>query len=228
MTPQPQRTGRTGRPPRLSQEAVLTAAQHVLDQEGPEHLSMRRLAQELSSTAMALYHYVRDKDELLLLLLERHAQRFPRPELPADPRERLISAAQALHDILAECPWIVEVLASDDLMAVSALWIVENIIDAGIQCGLTPEEAVYAYRVIWYYTAGELTIRVNRERHHAELGRPPHRDKAFAALTPEEFPRLASLADQWDEITTRDTHREGLVAIVDGLLSRTRSTRKAT
>ncbi|MDX3525578.1 TetR/AcrR family transcriptional regulator [Streptomyces sp. ID05-39B] len=228
MTSQPRRTGRTGRPPRLSQEAVLTAAQHVLDEEGPEHLSMRRLAQELSSTAMALYHYVRDKDELLLLLLERHAQRFPRPELPADPRERLISASQALHDILAECPWIVEVLASDDLMAVSALWIVENIIDAGIQCGLTPEEAVYAYRVIWYYTAGELTIRVNRERHHAGLERPPHRDKAFATLTPEEFPRLASLADRWDEITTRDTHREGLVAIVDGLLSRTHASQKTT
>ncbi|KOU08989.1 TetR/AcrR family transcriptional regulator [Streptomyces ardesiacus] len=228
MTPQTRRTGRTGRPPRLSQEAILTAAQRLLDEEGPEHLSMRRLAQELSSTAMALYHYVRDKDELLLLLLERHAQRFPRPALPADPRERLLAASQALHDILAECPWIVEVLASDDLMAVSALWIVENMIDAAIQCGLGPDEAVYAYRVIWYYTAGELTIRVNRERHHAGLERPPHRDKAFAALTPDEFPRLASLAGRWDEITTRDTHREGLVAIVDGLLSRAGGARGAT
>ncbi|MFE2248477.1 TetR/AcrR family transcriptional regulator [Streptomyces lavendulae] len=221
MTPQTRRTGRTGRPPRLSQEAILTAAQHVLDEEGPEHLSMRRLAQELSSTAMALYHHVRDKDELLLLLLERHAQRFARPELPTDPRDRLIAASRALHDILAECPWIVEVLTSDDLMAVSALWIVENMIDAGIECGLSPEEAVYAYRVIWYYTAGELTIRVNRERHHAGLERPPHRDKAFATLEPQEFPRLAALAGQWNEITTRDTHHEGLVAIVDGLLSRT-------
>jgi AcrR family transcriptional regulator len=221
-------TRRTGRPPRLSQEAILTAAQRLLDEEGPEKLSMRRLAQELSSTAMALYHYVRDKDELLLLLLERHAQRFPRPELPADPRERLIAAGRALHDILADCPWIVEVLASDDLMAVSALWIVETVIDAGIEYGLSPEEAVYAYRVIWYYTAGELTIRVNRERRHAGLERPPYRDKVFAALTPEEFPRLASLADRWDEITTRDTHREGLVDIVDGLLSRADGTRKAT
>ncbi|MER6615940.1 TetR/AcrR family transcriptional regulator [Streptomyces xantholiticus] len=220
MTPRTRRTGRTGRPPRLSQEAILTAAERILDEDGPEKLSMRRLAQELSSTAMALYHHVRDKDELLLLLLERHAEQFPRPELPTEPRERLIAASQVLHDILAECPWIVEVLASDDLMAVSALWIVENMIDAAIECGLSPEEAVYAYRVIWYYTAGELTIRVNRERHHAGLERPPHRDKAFAALTPEDFPRLASLAGQWDEITARDTHRQGLMAIVDGLLAR--------
>ncbi|MFI8288667.1 TetR/AcrR family transcriptional regulator [Streptomyces sp. ms191] len=226
MTPRTRSTGRIGRPPRLSQEAILTAAQRILDEEGPEHLSMRRLAQELSSTAMALYHHVRDKDELLLLLLERHAQGFQRPELPTDPRERLITASQVLHDILAECPWIVEVLASDDLMAVSALWIVENMIDAAIECGLSPEEAVYAYRVIWYYTAGELTIRVNRERHHAGLERPPHRDKAFASLAPEEFPRLASLAARWDEITTRDTHRQGLVAIVDGLLSRTGTERR--
>ncbi|MFI9804304.1 TetR/AcrR family transcriptional regulator [Streptomyces sp. NPDC052301] len=225
MTPPTRRTGRTGRPPRLSQEAILIAAQRILDEEGPEHLSMRRLAQELSSTAMALYHHVRDKDELLLLLLERHAQRFPRPELPTEPRERLIAASQVLHDILAECPWIVQILASDDLMAVSALWIVENMIDAAIECGLSPEDAVYAYRVIWYYTAGELTIRLNRERHRAGLERPPHRDKAFAALSSEEFPQLAALAARWDEITTRDTHSQGLTAIVDGLLSRTGAAR---
>ncbi|MFG2910082.1 TetR/AcrR family transcriptional regulator [Kitasatospora sp. NPDC048286] len=217
-------TRRTGRPPRLSREAILAAAQRILGEEGADQLSMRRLAKELSSTPMALYHHVRDKDELLLLLLESHASAFPRPELPAEPRGRLIAAAQVLHDILAECPWIVEVLASDDLFAVSALWIVENMIDAAVECGLTPEQAVYVYRVIWYYTAGELTIRLGRERRRATLDRQPHRTQALAALDPEVFPRLASLASGWDELTNTDTHHEGLVAIVDGLLTALRPT----
>ena len=164
MQPPTKRTGRTGRPPRLSQEAIIAAAQRLLAAEGPENLSMRRLAKELASTPMALYHHVRDKDELLLLLLEEHARGIPRPELPEDPRERLIAAAQLLHDVLAECPWIVEVLASDDLMAVSALWIVEAMVDDAIEYGLSPERAVGAYRIIWYYTVGELMIRVTRER----------------------------------------------------------------
>ncbi|CAM3715761.1 TetR/AcrR family transcriptional regulator [Nocardiopsis rhodophaea] len=220
MHPRTKRTGRIGRPPRLSQEAIISAAQRLLASEGADGLSMRRLAKELDSTPMALYHHVRDKDELLLLLLEAHAQSIPRPELPKDPRERMIAAGQVLHDVLASWPWIVEVLASDDLMAVSALWIVEAMVDAAIDCGFTPEQAVDAYRVVWYYTVGELMIRVTRARRRAVSDGPSHRDQAFAALSADAYPRLASLADQWAELTGRDTYRQGLEAVIDGLIAR--------
>ncbi|MFJ2767098.1 TetR/AcrR family transcriptional regulator [Streptomyces sp. NPDC087300] len=220
MQPRSKRTGRTGRPPRLSQQAIISAAEQLLAAEGADALSMRRLAKELASTPMALYHHVRDKDELLLLLLEAHAQRMPRPELPEDPRERLIAAGQVLHDVLADCPWIVEVLASDDLMAVSALWIVEAMVDAAIKCGLTPEQAVDAYRIIWYYTVGELMVRVSRERRQADADRPSYRDRTFSMLAADEYPRLAALSDRWATLTAHDTHRQGLETVVEGLLAR--------
>jgi AcrR family transcriptional regulator len=204
----------------LSQQAIILAAQRLVAAEGADGLSMRRLAKELGSTPMALYHHVRDKDELLLLLLEAHARSIPRPTLPTDPRARMVAAGRLLHDVLAACPWIVEVLASDDLMAVSALWMVEAMVDAAVECGLTPEQAVDAYRTVWYYTVGELMIRVARERRRAETDRPSHRDRTFAGLSDEEYPRLASLADRWAELTSRDTHREGLEAVIDGLLAR--------
>ncbi|MEU3914336.1 helix-turn-helix domain-containing protein [Streptomyces sp. NPDC029721] len=219
MQPRPTRTGRTGRPPRLSQQAIISGAQRLLAEEGADSLSMRRLARELDSTPMALYHHVRDKDELLVLMLEAHAQGIRRPELPEDPRERMIAAGQLLHSVLADCPWIVEVLASDDLMAISALWMVEVMVDAAIACGLTPEQAVDAYRTVWYYTVGELMIRVSRERRQGESDQPSHRDQAFARLSSEDYPRLASLAGQWAGLTARDTHRQGLEAVVNGLIA---------
>ncbi|EWC64338.1 Transcriptional regulator, TetR family [Actinokineospora spheciospongiae] len=210
---------RAGRPARLSKEAIVAAAAAIVEADGVEQLSMRRLAKDLSSTPMALYHHVEDKDELLLLLLEAHARGFPRPELPTEPRQRLLAAARTLHDVLADCPWIVEVLASDDLVAPSALWIVEDILDAAVRCGLTPEEAVHAYRVIWYYTAGELLVHFTRSRRRAEAGTPTHRDRAFAALDPTAYPRLTSMSGRWVALTTEDSHRRGLAAIITGLLS---------
>jgi AcrR family transcriptional regulator len=221
MQSSPSRGGRLGRPPRLSREAIVEAAKRILDGEGAESLSMRRLAKDLESTPMALYHHVKDKDELLLLLLEAHAAQFPRADMPDDPRDHFIKAAQLLYDILADCPWIVEVLASDDLMAVSALWIVENIIDGAVRCGMTAEQAVYAYRVIWYYTAGELMLRVAREQRYARPDAGAHREKVFAGLDAVQFPRLSSLSAQWPALTSRDMHRPGLMAIVDGLLAQT-------
>ncbi|WP_422752079.1 TetR/AcrR family transcriptional regulator [Micromonospora sp. WMMD708] len=199
----------------------MAAARRILGEEGVGSLSMRRVAKDLDSTPMALYHHVKDKDELLLLLLEEHAAQFPRPDLPPEPRDQLITAAQLLHDILAECPWIVEVLASDDLMAVSALWIVENIVDGAVRCGMTPEQAVYAYRVIWYYTAGELMLRASRGKHYSRPDAGAHREKAFATLDPTMFPRLSALAGRWSTLTARDTHRSGLIAVIDGLLGQT-------
>jgi AcrR family transcriptional regulator len=216
--PAPPQSGRLGRPPRLSKDAIVAAARRLLEQEGVDKLSMRRLAKVLDSTAMALYHHVRDKDELLLLVLEDHARRFPHRELSEEPRARLLEAAQLLHDILADCPWIVRVLAADDLMAVSALWIVESIVDAAVACGCTPEDAVHVYRVIWYYTAGELLIRDTADRRRAEREEPPVRDTVMAGLDAEQFPRLASLASAWPDLTARDTHRRGLEGIVNGLL----------
>lgn len=122
------RTRGVGRPPRLSLDAIVAAAARILQAEGPERLSMRRLATELGSTPMALYHHVRDKDELLVHVLESQARAMPRPDFPEEPRERLVAASVLLYELLAERPWIIEVLTGDDLIAPSALWIVEVMI----------------------------------------------------------------------------------------------------
>lgn len=218
MPAQVPRPKNVGRPPRLSLDAIITAADHVLQTEGAEKLSMRRLANELGSTPMALYYHVRDKDELLLLLMETHAKRIPRPELPDDPRERLLTTAVMLYDLLAERLWIVEVLTGNDLIAPSSLWFVEVMIDAAVEHGCSLEEAVYVYRTIWYYIVGDLIIRVNSDRRRARASRPVYEDEVIANLSSSTHPRLAAVADRWAELNSRDTHREGLAAIVDGLL----------
>ncbi|MEV4564642.1 helix-turn-helix domain-containing protein [Nonomuraea sp. NPDC049419] len=205
-----------GRPPRLTLEAILAAADRILRSEGPEKLSMRRLAQELGSAPMTLYYHVRDKDELLLLLMEEQAKALPRPELPEDPRERLLAVAALLYEELAERLWIVEVLAGGDLIAPSALWFVEEMIDAAVECGNPPERALFVYRSIWFYIVGDLMIRVKGARRRA--GVPAYEDRVVAGLRGGTHPRLAALAGRWAELNARDTHREALAALIDGLL----------
>ncbi|MFZ3598696.1 TetR/AcrR family transcriptional regulator C-terminal domain-containing protein [Streptomyces sp. BH104] len=178
---------------------------------------MRRLAAEVGSTPMALYHHVRDKEELLVLLLDDYAARaLSRPELPALPRERVVVAA-AIHEALANCPWIVEVLTADDLMSTSALWFVEQIVDGLVECGLSLDEAVHGYRAIWYYTAGEIVVRTTAARRRTDDDRATYREKVFADLDASELPRLAQAADRWAPLTAKDTYEAGLRALVDGL-----------
>ncbi|MCF3107070.1 TetR/AcrR family transcriptional regulator C-terminal domain-containing protein [Streptomyces roseoverticillatus] len=209
-----------GRPPRISREEIIKTARRIVTEQGVDRLTMRRLAAEIGSTPMALYHHVRDKEELLVLLLDDYATRtLRRPELPAHPRERVIVATTAIHDALAACPWIVEVLTADDLMSTTALWFVEQIVDGLVECGLSPDRAVHGYRAIWYYTAGEIVVRTTAARRRADDDRATYREQVFADLDPSELPRLAQVADRWAPLTAEDTYQDGLRALLDGLLA---------
>ncbi|MEU6586890.1 TetR/AcrR family transcriptional regulator [Nocardia sp. NPDC046763] len=211
---------RTGRPPRLSRAQIVATARDLIAADGVEALTMRRLATALGATPMAVYHHVRDKEELLLLLLGEAAASMQRPELPAAPRERLIVAARALHDTLAQLPWVVEVLTADDLLSPSALWYPETIIDAAIAGGLAIDDAVHAYRTIWYYTVGEILVRAAARKRRTTDTRATFREKLFADIDSAELPRLAAVADRWAELTDADTYEPGLRAVIDGLLPR--------
>jgi TetR/AcrR family transcriptional regulator, tetracycline repressor protein len=66
------RPRRRGLPkPQLSREAVVAAALQVLDAEGGEALTMRRVADQIGVSASSLYGYVANKEELVQLVLDR-------------------------------------------------------------------------------------------------------------------------------------------------------------
>ena len=50
---------------KLSRERVIDAALRVMDTDGLEAVSMRRIAREVGVEAMSLYNHVHDKDDLL-------------------------------------------------------------------------------------------------------------------------------------------------------------------
>lgn len=207
-----------GRPPTTSRPQILEAARVILDGEGWHKLTVRRLATELGVGTTTLYHHVRDKDDLMIQLLDYYASRLKRPELPEDPRERIVVAATVMHDALAPWPEAVEVLTADDLLGESALWMVDAIVGGAIGCGRTQDEAVELYRNIWYYTAGEILVRVRAAR-RAAMGRPRYRDAVFEKLDETRFPSLAAIGERWPELAERDTFARGLRAFVDGMLA---------
>lgn len=73
------------RPPRapLTREAIVDAALRVLEREGADGLSMRRVAEELGAGTASLYWHVANKDELINLVVDRVASEVELP--PPDP-----------------------------------------------------------------------------------------------------------------------------------------------
>ncbi|MEU5956851.1 helix-turn-helix domain-containing protein [Streptomyces sp. NPDC047525] len=203
-------------------DTIVGIARRILQEEGVAALSMRRVAKEVGTTPMALYHHVRDKDELLMLTLSGTADSVPRPELPDDPRDRLLAVTLHMHGTLARMPWVVEVLSLGDLTDKGALWMVEEIIDSCMTCGLTPAEAVAAYRTIWHCVYGDLVFRQAMARRAEEPDRRRHFPGMLTDADAGELPHMTALADRWLELTADYDVSKQLGAVIDGLLGQAR------
>ena len=195
---------------------ILDTAVAAFDANGVEAVTIRRLASTLGVSPMAIYGHVADKDELLLALVDRLADRLEHPPLPADPREAILLRWQTLYDGLAEHGWLPELLARRRLMARSVLGAVEDIHASLIAAGMTLAQAITAYRVMWHFTLGALLIRAGA---HAEG--PSVQAQLRGAPDPGRFPTLAASAPVWREIHGVDTYPHDLRRLLDGLLSDT-------
>lgn len=209
--------GRTGRPPATSRAQILAAARRLIDQDGWQSLTIRRLAAEIGVGPTTLYHHVRDKDELIVELVNEHVDQVARPELPDDPRERIIVAWLTVHEALASWPWGAEVLTADGFLARlgdSALWFVETIVAGAVDYGCTPLQAVDLFRSIWYYTVGEILVRAHTDQRWADIGAGNLR-----TLDPSRYPQLAAIGDQWPVQAAVDLYPQVLRIFVEGLLT---------
>ncbi|MFF3502051.1 TetR/AcrR family transcriptional regulator [Streptomyces sp. NPDC003247] len=98
-----------GQPSGLDRRRITEVTVRLLDAEGLDRFSMRRLAAELNVTAMSVYWYVDTKDDLLELALDAA---FGELELPdpaagdADWRDQLRALATAYRTLLVRHRWL--------------------------------------------------------------------------------------------------------------------------
>ena len=211
--------GRTGGPRRPPARRSSKRRAAIVDRDGWEKLTIRRLAAELGVGATTLYHHVRDKEDLLIQLLDYYADQLPRPDLPADPRERIIAAATVMHDSLAAWPRAVEVLTADDLVGRSALWMVDDHGRRRIGLRVRPEQAVDLYREHLVLHGRRDPGARDRGRRRAADERPVTAMRCTARWMRRASPRWRRSGSSWAKLAARDTYGSGLRAFVDGLLA---------
>lgn len=107
-TPPWHRATRPDRRP-LNQQLIVDAALGILDREGLDAVTMRRVAQQLGTGAASLYAHVSSKDELRELMLDRVLDeiRIPDPD-PARWREQLKEVGRETVRIMVSRPGIAQ------------------------------------------------------------------------------------------------------------------------
>jgi AcrR family transcriptional regulator len=92
---------------RLDREAVVDAAVALADESGLESVSLRRVAQRLEVTAMALYRHVGGKEDLLDAMAESMYAKLVLPVPGPGWWESLAEMARSAREIVLARPWAV-------------------------------------------------------------------------------------------------------------------------
>ncbi|MFE0101388.1 TetR/AcrR family transcriptional regulator [Streptomyces sp. NPDC059009] len=96
----------------LSQEQIVAEAVRLLDAEGVEALSMRKLGIRLNAGATSLYRHVANKDELIELVVDEVYGELEVRAIddPADWRDAVAESACSLRAMALRHPWLASVL----------------------------------------------------------------------------------------------------------------------
>ncbi len=151
----------------LSRNAVVEAALRLTREHGIDGVTMRSLATELGVTPMAIYHHVRDKDELVGLIAEAAGCEALPLELGDRAweevlREYLMSRWTSLQDYpgLGACVVSMPSLGTDPDTYARGVEFFEK-------AGFSPRVARLAWPYAVTYVHGRLSVEANLDRETA-------------------------------------------------------------
>ena len=210
----------------ITPEAIVAAALEILDAEGLDRLSMRRVADRLGTGAATLYWHVGSKDGLLDLLFEEVIGELevPDPE-PGRWRDQLKDVARTMRAMILRHRDIVRISIGRIPIGPNALRHSERTL-AILRAGGVPDElAVQGYLLLMSIVNG-FTIDETGEGGQPPADQPPAEEAAhmvrdyFASLPAERFPNLVSLGDHF-ALSDADQRFDMLLDLyVEGLAKR--------
>ena len=202
---------------RITREQIVEAALELLDRDGLDALSMRRLADSIGVGTMTLYGYFRSKSELLDAVMDSASAGAGSLELTGSWRERARTVALAMRRGLERHPSLVELRLRRPLVRPSQFAFTEAAVRALVDSGLDKPAAARAFRVLFTYVFGFVAFSPGSAAD--DQGREIR--AALSALPPDEYPLLSSMVDDAMSAVSGDEQFEfGLALVLDGIEAR--------
>jgi AcrR family transcriptional regulator len=202
----------------LTRTHILETALALVDREGADALTMRRLGSELGVAAMSLYNHIAGRDELLDGLAEAMVAQIDTGVVPRQPEDAVRRFTNGIRAVALAHPEAFELVGMRPLHTRAALLPVEAALGALRVMGLPDDDAVHAYRGLVSYARGFALAEIagfTLEERPETAGTAAPDD-----LRLETFPHIAELASQLARPDRDAAFAFGLEALLAGLQAR--------
>jgi AcrR family transcriptional regulator len=179
---------------KLSRERIVEAALQIMDTEGLEAVTMRRVGRELGVEAMSLYNHVRDKEDLLEGIRDHVHSQFLDPGTEGAWEERARRAARSWRHALRAHPGMMALIseAKGPVVSPGSIRPTEVALRLLRETGLAEDDAVKAFCCFCGYIVGFVMFEVGMMRAAESPAGSPDPERLVAALPADEFPCFMS------------------------------------
>ena len=205
----------------LTRDRIITGALELLQQEGGDALTMRRLAAHLAVSPSTIYWWVEGREHLLALVVDAVHGLVRRSDQPTRPvwADELRRLSVGLYEAYRDNPAVLPVLAGGVLAGPNTIALFESFLAVLVNgAGLPPREASGATRAIQALVRGFIpqpsavpgSVEAKVWTAGAGLG----------ALPADRFPLLAGLAEDLESMDPAEEFAWALDAFISSLVVR--------
>ncbi|WHT19462.1 TetR/AcrR family transcriptional regulator [Crossiella sp. CA-258035] len=199
----------------LTLEGILDASMALLDDRGAAALTMRNVAEALGCTQASLYRHVRNREELVTLLIDRaiSVASTPPPE-DADWAEQAAWSARLFREHLRRHPGVASLLRGTERLGPNSLAGMQYGLALFIGAGLRPGLASAAASALATFVIGSVHFNLGLDRQDPEERR--HRRELFRSRDAAACPLLVQHAEVLAEVGSDEEFEVGLTALLTG------------
>lgn len=209
----------------ITRAAVLTSALEIIDRDGVDALSMRRLGEAVGRDPMVLYRHVSNKAAVLDGVVEMIFEQLSLDTPATDWAAALRQLGHDFRDLARAHPNVVPLLVTRPLSTPlgmrppGILRHLEEVLTLLTTAGFSGDDALHMYRTLFGFLYGhvltelqEIVERPEETDHVLRLG--------LYRLPIDEFPHLRNLAPTWARYDGRAELDRGLDILLSGLGAR--------
>ncbi|GAA1398786.1 TetR/AcrR family transcriptional regulator [Luteococcus peritonei] len=200
----------TPRPASTSSAEVVRHAMSLLEEQGPEAFSMRKLGAAMGIDPMTVYHHVPNKAALFDLVVDELWSGM-HPQADGGWSEQVSSLAHELRRVLLEHPRLVVLVATRPIVTPRLMGLADELVGRLDEQGLPSAQAMQLLDCVVAFTVG----KVQGELRQPVGGDDLSPEQALAAMA-EQAPHLARAASEGYGWQPDEEFTTGLGALLAG------------
>lgn len=211
----------------LSRAVIIEAAETIAVRDGLEGLTFGALGEELSAHSTSIYRHFRDKDELLLELIDTLRDKSYGSELVSsgDWREDLRLSAHLIHQHYLRYPGLALQMAARTTRRPREFKNVEFALDALRRAGLDDDTAVVASRIFGNFVRSVSALEASLNALPEEIRTMDELSwkVEYRQLPADEFPNIARVSDKLLSLGDPHLFYDGVEVLLEAIAAQATS-----